>query len=129
MEGGQYLTIPMQLVWSQEFDGSDTRVQQLTLVTGEQTSVSSMMLVTTDKTQTNIDKLNYSTDANIRTISLQVGTQRYPEGKAISNGTVTSGQSVTIDPEMYALSMKSRDFSDVKFSPTIEDLEGWTHNG
>ncbi|KAJ3159864.1 hypothetical protein HDU88_008413 [Geranomyces variabilis] len=74
MEGGQYLTIPMQL-----------------------TSVSS--------------------------------TQRYPEGKAISNGSPVDGKVTTVDPEMYALSMKTRDFSDVKFSPTIDDLEGWEHNG
>lgn len=121
MESGQYLTIPMQLVWSQEFDGSDTRVQQLTLVTGEQTSVSSMMVVTEDKVRTDVDRLNYSDDTSIRTISLQVGTSRFPEGKAISSGTY--------DPEAYALSQRSKDFNDIRFAPSMSDLEGWTLNG
>ncbi|TPX53186.1 hypothetical protein PhCBS80983_g06350 [Powellomyces hirtus] len=65
------LAIPMQLVWSQEFDGSNTRVQQLSLVTGEQTSISSLMLVTTNKDREDVDKLNYSDDAYIRTVSFQ----------------------------------------------------------
>ncbi|TPX53079.1 hypothetical protein PhCBS80983_g06370 [Powellomyces hirtus] len=129
MEEGKALPIPLQLVWSQEFDGSDTRVQQLTLVTGEQTSISSLMLDTTDKDHTDVDKLNYSDDAYIRTVSFQVGTQRFPEGKSISNGSVREGNGVTIDPEMYALSQCNKDFNNIAFAPTLQDMEGWVLNG
>ncbi|TPX53508.1 hypothetical protein PhCBS80983_g06274 [Powellomyces hirtus] len=122
------LAIPMQLVWSQEFDGSDTRVQQLSLVTGEQTSISSLILVTTDKDREDVDKLNYSDDAYIRTVSFQVGTQRFPEGKSISNGSPRDGK-VTIDPEMYALSQCNKDFNNIAFAPTIMDMEGWELHG
>ncbi|TPX53329.1 hypothetical protein PhCBS80983_g06312 [Powellomyces hirtus] len=123
------LAIPMQLVWSQEFDGSDTRVQQLSLVTGEQTSISSLMLVTTDKDHEDVDKLNYSDDAYIRTVSFQVGTQHFPEGKSISNGSPRDGGKVTIDPEMYALSQRNKDFNNIAFGPTIKDMEGWELHG
>ncbi|KNC99714.1 uncharacterized protein SPPG_05097 [Spizellomyces punctatus DAOM BR117] len=120
------LTIPMQIVWSQEFAGQDSRVQQLSLVTGEQSSVSSLMLVTTDNVLTDVDKLNYSDDAGIRTVSIQVGTERFPQGKAIGHGSEKTGSVSTIDPEMYALSQHNKDFNDVKFAPTMSDLKGWT---
>lgn len=129
MESNEYLTIPMQVVWSQEFTGQDSRVQQLSLVTGEQSSVSSLMLVTIDNTRDDVDKLNFSEDAGIRTVSIQVGTQRFPEGKSISNGSGYNGIVSTIDPEMYALSQRQKDFNDVKYAPTIKDLEGWTLGG
>ncbi|TPX53248.1 hypothetical protein PhCBS80983_g06341 [Powellomyces hirtus] len=120
----------MQLVWSQEFDGSDTHVQQLTLVTGEQTSISSLMIVTSDKTPgDNVDKLNYSDDANIDTVSFQVGTQRFPEGKSISNGTARDRLVSTVDPEMYAMSQRNKDFNNIAFAPTLQDMEGWVLNG
>ncbi|KND01514.1 uncharacterized protein SPPG_03311 [Spizellomyces punctatus DAOM BR117] len=119
----------MQVVWSQEFAGQDSRIQQLSLVTGEQSSVSSLMLVTTDNVRTDVDKLNYSDDAAIRTISIQVGTQCFPEGKSISNGSEHSGVVSTIDPEMYALSQRNKDFNDIKFAPTMTDLKGWTLEG
>ncbi|TPX53395.1 hypothetical protein PhCBS80983_g06296 [Powellomyces hirtus] len=125
MEGGKSLSIPMQLVWSQEFDGQPSRVQQLSVVTGEQTSISSLMIVTTEKDNDGVDKLNYSDDAGIRTISFQVRTTRFPEGKAIANST--SGG--TLDPEMYALSQRNKDFADVRFAATLNDMEGWEFNG
>ncbi|KNC97279.1 uncharacterized protein SPPG_07208 [Spizellomyces punctatus DAOM BR117] len=131
MESNEYLTIPMQVVWSQEFAGQASRVQQLSLVTGEQSSVSSLMLVTTDNVRTDVDKLNFSEDAGIRTVSIQVGTQRFPEGKAIANGSARAGTNIipTVDPEMYALSQRNKDFNDVRFAPTMSDLEGWALAG
>jgi hypothetical protein len=82
------------------------------------------MIVCADNDTTDIDPLNYSDDANIRAISFQVGTQRFPEGKAIANGTTN-----VLDPEMYALSQRNKDFADVQFAPTVEDQQGWTLNG
>ncbi|TPX53251.1 hypothetical protein PhCBS80983_g06337, partial [Powellomyces hirtus] len=103
---------------------------ELTLVTGEQTSISSLMIATSDKTPgDDVDKLNYSDDANIRTVSFQVGTQRFPEGKSISNGSLRDGLVSTVDPEMYALSQRNKDFNNIAFAPTLQDMEGWELNG
>ncbi|KAI8996192.1 hypothetical protein BC832DRAFT_595536 [Gaertneriomyces semiglobifer] len=125
MESGESLSIPLQVVWNQEFAGQDSRVQQLNVVTGEQSSVSSLMLVTMKHGDDTVDKLNYSDDAGIRTVSIQVGTSRFPEGKAIFNGSSNG----VLDPEMYALSQRYKDSTDVCYAPTSADLTGWALNG
>ncbi|KNC99230.1 uncharacterized protein SPPG_05487 [Spizellomyces punctatus DAOM BR117] len=74
------LTIPTQIVWSQEFAGQDRM-------------------------------------------------ERFPQGKAIGHGSEKTGFVSTIDPEMYALSQRNKDFNDVKFAPTMSDLKGWDLGG
>lgn len=112
LQKGEVFQRPIQTVRYQSYQPTNSSSFTMTVDTGLVRSISSVLVCGNDPTKTNTDKLNYSSDLGIRTISFSVGGKRIPEGKAISYHARN-------DPELYVLGFRGRDFENMAFVPSM----------
>jgi len=110
LQRGEVLQRPIQTIRYQSYQPTNSSSFTMTIDSGVVRSVSSILVCGNDTKKTHTDKLNYSTDLGIRSISFSVGGKRIPEGKAIS-------YSIN-DPELYVLGFRGRDYESMCFVPS-----------
>ena len=110
LQKGEVFQRPIQTVRYQSYQPTNSSSFTMTVDSGLVRSISSVLPCGNDPSVTDADKLNYSTDLGIRTISFGVGGKRIPEGRAIWYSPN--------DPELYVLGFRGRDFENMAFVPS-----------
>lgn len=112
LQKGKVIHRPYQSVRYQSYQPTNSTSFSMTVDSGVVKSVSSILVCGRDPSKTFADKLSYSSDLGIRSISFSVAGKRVPEGKAISY--------YQHDPELYVLGFRGRDFENMAFVPSMD---------
>ncbi|KAJ3025807.1 hypothetical protein HDV00_012392 [Rhizophlyctis rosea] len=119
LQRGGVLQRPIQTVSYQAFQGNNSSSFTMQVDSGIVKSVSSVMVLGNNPNPdisgvtggTTVDKLSYSDDMGIRSISFNVAGKNIPESKPISYSVY--------DPELFALGFRSRDSENLSFVPSM----------
>lgn len=120
LQKGKVIPRPIQTVRHQSYQPTNSSSFVMTVDSGIVKSVSSVLVCGNDPDRTDTDKLNFSSDLNIRSIYFTVAGKRVPENGGISYSKT--------DPELYVLGFRGRQKDQISFVPStyLFDNEGVT---